>query len=217
MSRVVLEKGGRINLDKEAPGLTRVRLGLSWSPNGYDTGTEWDLDVSVFACAMNADGVPKLVNDDYFVFYNSCFRTEDGKTAFEDVSGNPKRGKPASPCLGIVHTGDNKTGQGAGDDESILVDLSRIDPRVDEISVVVTIHDWEKRRQNFGQVKDSAIRIYNHDTGEVLATYSLEDDFSTETAVQFGSLYKKNGAWLFKAIGAGFKKGLGDFLQVYSA
>lgn len=188
-----LEKGGRINLSKDVPALKRVRLGLGWSANAYDSGKAFDLDASVFVCKANADGHAKLISDEHFVFY-----------------GNLK-----SPDGAVVHAGDNRDGSASGDDESITVDLKRIAPEIDEISFVVTIYEAPERRQNFGQVKNSYIKLYDDESGKEIAKYSLEDDFSTETAVQFGSLYKKDGAWLFKAVGAGYKKGLADFVVAY--
>lgn len=185
-----LEKGGRFNLSKEAPGLTKVKLGLGWDANGYDTGHKFDLDVSIFGLGANG----KIVNNEHFIFYNQL-STKNGS---------------------IKHNGDNQTGNAAGDDETVDIDLSMLDPAVAEISVIVTIDKAAERGQNFGQVKNSAIRLYDGNNQTELANYNLEDDFSTETAVQFGSLYKKDGQWLFKAVGAGFKKGLADFVQVYT-
>ena len=193
MTTINLEKGGRINLSKEAPSLTKVRVGLGWDANAFDTGSEFDLDVSMFVCAPNAAGDAKLLSDSFFVFYNN-------KT---------------SPDGAVIHMGDSRKGEAAGDDETLTVDLAKLDARATELSVIVTIHDAVARRQNFGQVRNSYIKLYNDATGEVVAKYALEDDFSTETAVQFGSLYKKDGQWLFKAVGAGYKKGLGDFVAAY--
>lgn len=185
-----LEKGGRINLSKEK-GLTKVRAGLGWKPNGMDTGVEFDLDVSLFVCKLDASGEPKLISDEHFVFYNN----------------------KSTPDKSVLHSGDNRTGAGDGDDETIKVDLSKVD--ADEISVIVTIHKADERKQNFGQVSGSYIKLYNDETGEEIAKYALEDDFSTETAVQFGSIFKKDNEWLFKAVGAGYKKGLVDFVRKY--
>jgi len=185
-----LEKGGRFNLSKEAPTMTKVKLGLGWDANGFDTGVDFDLDVSVFG--LGASG--KIVNNDHFIFYN----------------------QPKTPNGSIVHTGDNRKGDAVGDDEGVDVDLSLLSADVTELSVIVTIDKATERKQNFGQVKNSYIRMVNADTGVELARYSLEDDFSAETAVQFGSLYKKDGQWLFKAVGAGFKKGLADFVTAYT-
>ena len=192
-----LEKGGRFNLSKEAPGLAKVKLGLGWDANGFDTGGSFDLDVSVFGLAANG----KLASDDHFIYFNQL-QTPNGS---------------------IKHNGDNQSGNAAGDDETIDVDLSLLDPSVTEVSIIVTIHKADERKQNFGQVKNSVIRLYDAAklaggdvAGATLAKYELEDDFSAETAVQFGSLYKKDGQWLFKAVGAGFKKGLGDFVKAYT-
>lgn len=182
-----LTKGGRINLSKEAPSLTKVRFGLGWEANAFDTGGKFDLDASLFLLNNG-----KLLSDNHFVFYNNT----------------------TSPDGSVKHQGDNRTGDAAGDDETIIVDLSKIDPNIDEISFIVTIHD-DTGKLNFGQVKNSYIKMYDDATGAELAKYSLEDDFSMETAVQFGSLYKKDGSWLFKAVGAGYKKGLADFVVIY--
>lgn len=190
---ISLVKGGRINLSKEHPSLTKVRVGLGWAPNGTDTGAEFDLDASLFVCKNDASGSPKLIADEYFVFY----------------------GNKTSPDGAVQHTGDNRTGDAAGDDETILVDLSKLNAAADELSFIVTIYEYDVRKQNFGQVGSSYIKLYNDETGAEIAKYSLEDDFSTETAVQFGSLYKKDGAWSFKAVGTGYKKGLGDFVTAY--
>ncbi len=192
-----LTKGGRIDLAKEDPGLNRVRVGLSWDINRTDTGAAFDLDVSAFGLKPDASGAPKLVGQDadFLVFYNNK----------QSVDG------------AIVHTGDNRTGDGQGDDESVTIDLTKLNPEVDEISFIVTIHDAANRRQNFGQVPRSSIRVYNDETGVKIAEYNLEEDFSSETAVQFGSLYKKDGGRVsaFKAVGAGYKAGLDAFVREY--
>lgn len=192
---ISLEKGGRINLSKEFPSLTKIRAGLGWDVNGFDTGTDFDLDVSLFLCGYDSNRQPKLLADNFFVFY-----------------GNTK-----SPDGAVVHSGDNKTGSGAGDDETVTLEFSKMDPRVEEISVVVTIHKAAERRQNFGQVSNSYIKLYDETTGAELANYALEEDFSAETAVQVGSFYRKDGGWSFKAVGAGFKRGLADFVRAYGA
>lgn len=188
-----LSKGGRINLSKSAPSLKRVRIGLGWNPNAFSTGQDFDLDASVFICKDSA-GSPILISDPHFVFYNNT-RDPEGAT---------------------VHSGDNRVGDSAGDDETVTVELSKLNPLATELSFIVTIHDAVARKQNFGQVTKSYIKLYNDETGEVVAQYSLEDDFSMETAVQFGSLYKNDaGEWLFKAVGQGYQKGLDDFVRVY--
>ena len=116
----------------------------------------------------------------------------------------------------VEHTGDNLTGEGEGDDESIHIDLTKIDPRATQIVFVVTIHKADERRQNFGQVHNSFIRVYNTATGEEILKYELEEDFSVETAVEFGRIYKRNGAWKFEAIGVGQKGGLAEYLNKYN-
>jgi len=180
-----------INLQKgqrqnlDAPKFT---VGLAWDTNSSTTGTAFDLDASVFILGENK----KLLSDDHFVFYNNL----------------------SSPNGAVTHTGDNQTGEADGDDEQIIVDLSKIEPNAAEICIVVTIHDAEERKQNFGQVRNSFIRIFDQ-TGDVLVKYELEEDFSIETAVEFGRIYKKNGQWKFEAVGMGMKGGLGDYVNKY--
>ena len=165
-------------------------VGLGWDTNQSDTGQDFDLDASAFILGENK----KIVSDEYFVFYNNL----------------------KSPDEAVEHTGDNLTGEGEGDDESIRIDLSKINSRATEICFVVTIHKADERRQNFGQVRNSFIRIYKTNTGEEIAKYELEEDFSVETAVEFGRLYKRNGTWKFEAVGIGYKQGLESFLNKYS-
>jgi len=181
-----------INLQKgqreniDAPKFT---IGLGWDTNSSSTGTSFDLDASVFLL----NDQKKLVSDENFVFYNNL----------------------VSPDGAVEHTGDNLTGDGDGDDEQIKVDLSKADPRVNEVCIVVTIHDAENRRQNFGQVRNSFIRIFDAATNEVILKYELEEDFSIETAVEFGRIYKREGKWKFEAVGMGMKGGLQDYLNKY--
>ena len=165
-------------------------VGLGWDTNQSDTGQDFDLDASAFILGENK----KILSDEYFVFYNNL----------------------NSPDVAVEHTGDNLTGEGEGDDESIRIDLSKINSRATEICFVVTIHKADERRQNFGQVRNSFIRIYKTNTGEEIAKYELEEDFSVETAVEFGRLYKRNGTWKFEAVGIGYKQGLESFLNKYS-
>lgn len=170
-------------------GLSKVGVGLGWDPN-EGTGHDFDLDASAFMLGDNK----KLPQDDFFVFYN-----------------NPK-----SPDGSVESSGDDLTGGNSdGDDETVTVDLSKIDPRIQEIVFTVTIHDYETRRQNFGQVRNSFIRIYNALTNEEIAKYELDEDFSIETAVEFGRLYKRNGEWKFEAMGIGHKGGLQYFVDKY--
>jgi tellurium resistance protein TerD len=182
-------KGERINLAKEAPGLQKAGIGLGWDVNSTDTGTAFDLDASVFMLGSNG----KIPQDEYFVFYNNL----------------------VSPDGAVKHLGDSRTGAGSGDDETIEIDLNAIDPAIAELIFVVTIHEADERRQNFGQVRNSFIRIYDPATSTEVAKYDLEEDFSRETAVEFGRLYKKNGEWRFHAVGQGYNAGLQSFVDKY--
>jgi len=181
-----------INLQKgqrENINAQKFTIGLGWDTNASSTGAAFDLDASVFILGANG----KLVSDQYFVFYNNT----------------------KSPDEAVIHTGDNLTGDGDGDDESITVDLSKINSAVKEICVVVTIHDADTRKQNFGQVRNSFMRIYDQSNTE-LVKYELDEDFSIETAVEFGRIYQKDGQWKFEAVGAGMKGGLEDYLKKYN-
>ena len=171
-----------INLEKGQRvnvNLPKFVVGLGWDANATSTGQDFDLDASVFVLGENK----KLLTDSHFVFYNNL----------------------TSPDGAVEHTGDNLTGAGDGDDESIKIDLSKINPNATELCFVVTIHDAENRKQNFGQVRNSFVRVYNPDTKEEILKYELEEDFSIETAVEFGRLYKRNGEWKFEAVGVGQK------------
>ncbi len=182
-----------INLEKGqrvAVELPKFTIGLGWDTNSSSTGNDFDLDASAFILGENG----KILADEYFVFYNNT----------------------VSPDGSVEHTGDNLTGEGEGDDESIHIDLTKIDPRATQIVFVVTIHKADERRQNFGQVHNSFIRVYNTATGEEILKYELEEDFSVETAVEFGRIYKRNGAWKFEAIGVGQKGGLAEYLNKYN-
>ena len=182
-----------INLEKGQRvnvDLPKFTIGLGWDTNNSSTGFDFDLDASVFMLGENK----KILADEYFVFYNNL----------------------KSPDGAVEHTGDNLTGEGDGDDESIKIDLTSINPQVSEIIVVVTIHKAEERKQNFGQVHNSFIRIFNTDTQEEILKYELEEDFSVETAVEFGRVYKKNGQWKFEAIGVGQRGGLQEYLNKYN-
>ncbi len=182
-----------INLEKGQRvnvNLPRFVVGLGWDSNSSSTGQDFDLDASVFILGENK----KILSDGHFVFYNNL----------------------VSPDGAVEHAGDNLTGAGDGDDESIKIDLSKINPSATEICFVVTIHDAESRKQNFGQVRNSFVRVYNPDTKEEILKYELEEDFSIETAVEFGRLYKKNDEWKFEAIGVGQKGGLEQYLNKYN-
>lgn len=179
-----LQKGQRENLD--APKFT---IGLGWDTNSSSTGTDFDLDASLFLLGDNK----KLISDEHFIFYNNLI----------------------SPDGSVEHTGDNLTGDGDGDDEQVKVDLSKIDNKVAEVCIVVTIHEAAARRQNFGQVRNSFIRIFDAVTNQEILKYELEEDFSIETAVEFGRIYKRDNKWKFEAVGVGMKGGLQDYLNKY--
>ena len=183
---ISLKKGARFNLTKEAPGLKKVYVGLGWDPNKTDSGSDFDLDASAFLLDENK----KIPSEKFFVFFNNL-KSEDGS---------------------VVHQGDNLTGDGDGDDEVIIVELDKVDPRIQEILFVVTIYEYEQRKQNFGQVANSYIRLLDENNKE-LAKYELEEDFSTETAIEFGRLYRKDGTWRFQAVGMGYNKGLEAFVN----
>jgi len=171
-------------------GLQKVGVGLGWNPNSQASAHPFDLDASAFMLAENG----KLVGSDFFVFYN----------------------QPTSPEGSVQSSGDNKDGEGEGDDENLFVNLSIVDSRVAEIIVVVTIHEAEDRRQNFGQIKNAFIRIFDQTNDSEICNYELDEDFSTESAVEFGRLYRRGGVWKFEAIGRGHNGGLATLLNLYS-
>ena len=185
---ISLQKGGNISLSKEAPSMTKMVLGLGWDVRATD-GSAFDLDASAFL--LNASG--KVRSDADFIFYNQA-KSADGS---------------------VEHTGDNRTGEGDGDDETIVVDLTRVPADVEKVAVAVTIHDAEARNQNFGQVSSAYIRCVNESNNTEVARYDLSEDASVETAMIFGEIYRHNGEWKFKAIGQGFKGGLGPLAQNY--
>lgn len=186
---VSLKKGERLNLSREIAGLSKVMVGLGWDTNSSDTGAEFDLDASAFLLDKNG----KVANERNFVFYNNL-QSADGA---------------------VNHTGDNRTGEGEGDDESIEIDFSKLSSDIGEIVIVVTIHEASQRRQNFGMVRNAFIRIVNQANSAEIAKYDLEEDFSTETAVEFGRLYFKDGEWRFNAVGTGFSDGLSGFCKKF--
>lgn len=180
-----LQKGQRIEI-----GLSKVGVGLGWDPN-ESTGFDFDLDASAFMLGSNK----KLPKDEFFVFYNNQI----------------------SPDGAVESSGDDTTGGNSdgGDDETLTVDLFKVDQSIQEIIFTVTIHEAETRKQNFGQVHNSYIRIYNAATNEEIARYDLDEDFSIETAVEFGRLYKRGNEWKFEAMGIGYKGGLQYFVNKY--
>ncbi|MGM3175813.1 TerD family protein [Dickeya lacustris] len=178
---VSLIKGGNVSLTKEAPTMNVAMAGLGWDARVTD-GTDFDLDSSVFMVGDNG----KVISDSSFIFFNN-------KT---------------STCGSVTHMGDNRTGEGEGDDEQLKIDLTKIPADVKKLVFAVTIYDAEARKQNFGMVNNSYIRIFNHDNGTEIARFDLSEDASTETAMVFGELYRHNAEWKFKAVGQGFSGGL---------
>ncbi len=185
---VNLVKGQKVDLTKGNAGLDKVIVGLGWDTNKYD-GDNFDLDASAFL--LGADGKVGTTND--FVYFN-----------------NKKDGSGA-----VVHTGDNLTGEGSGDDEQIIVELSKIPADVEKVAFAITIYDAENRLQNFGMVSNSFIRMVDAVTNEEMIRYDLGEDYSTETAMVLGELYRHNGEWKFNAIGSGYAGGLGSLANDY--
>jgi tellurium resistance protein TerD len=185
---ISLQKGGNVNLSKEAPGLKKIIIGLGWDPRATD-GAAFDLDGSAFI--LKNDG--KVRSDSDFIFYNNL-KSTDGS---------------------IVHAGDNTTGGGDGDDETISVNLVAVPADIDKVSLAVTIHDAEARKQNFGMVSKAYIRCLNGDGGAEIARFDLSEDSSVETAMIFGEIYRAGAEWKFKAIGQGFKGGLGPLAKSF--
>ncbi|MBF0257422.1 MAG: TerD family protein [Desulfamplus sp.] len=188
---VSLNKGGRLSLSKEAPGLSKIQIGLGWDERATD-GSEYDLDASVFL--LNSAG--KVRSDNDFVFYNNL----------KAING------------AVEHMGDNLTGGGDGDDEVVKINLKQLEseaPEVEKIAFVVTIHEAESRKQNFGQVNNAFIRIVNQDDNKELVRYDLSEDYSMETAMIFGEVYFKTGEWRFTAVGQGYAGGLAAVCKNY--
>jgi tellurium resistance protein TerD len=185
---ISLNKGGNVSLTKTDPNLVRILIGLGWDERATD-GASFDLDASAFL--LSASG--KVRGDHDFIFYNQL-KSSDGA---------------------VEHTGDNRSGQGAGDDESILVDLSKVAAEIDKIAVTVTIHEAQSRQQNFGQIANAFIRVLNQDTGIELVRFDLGEDYSTETAMVFGEVYRHGSEWKFRAVGQGYSGGLAAMCQQY--
>ncbi len=177
-----LSKGQKVSLTKDNPGLNNILVGLGWDVNAFDSGTSFDLDASVFI----ADASGKCPSDKEFIFYGNK----------EHTSG------------AVKHMGDNTTGEGDGDDEQIHIELNKVPDNLEKIAFTVTIYEAEQRHQNFGQVSNAYIRIIDEATGTELVRFDLGEDFSIETAVVVGELYRNNGEWKFNAIGSGFQGGL---------
>lgn len=184
---ISLQKGGRFNLSKNEPGLTKAMIGLGWE---VKPGQSLDLDASVFMLGSNL----KLPADEYFIFYNNL----------------------KSPDGSIQHTGDNRTGAGDGDDEMILFNMSKISSAVEEIVVTVSIHDALIRNHNFGLLDEAYIRIMDVDTKREILKYDLDALYPSDTDIEFGRLKKENGEWIFHATGLGSNKGLQGFVDIYA-
>lgn len=183
-----LSKGGNVSLSKTDPNLVRILIGLGWDERSTD-GVDFDLDASAFL--LTASG--KVRGDHDFIFYNQL-KSQDGS---------------------VEHTGDNRSGQGDGDDESVQVDLSRVSPQIEKIAITVTIHDAQARGQNFGQIANAFIRVVNQDNNIEIVRFDLAEDYSTETAMVFGEVYRHNGEWKFRAVGQGYAGGLAAMCQQY--
>lgn len=184
-----LSKGQKVDLTKGNPGLKNIMVGLGWDINTFDSGAAFDLDAAAFLLGENG----KCATDKEFVFYGNLAHS----------SGSVK------------HMGDNLTGEGEGDDEQIQVDLSKIPANISKIAFTVTIYDAESRRQNFGQVSNAFIRIVDESTNVEIIRYDLGEDFSIETAVVVGEIYRNNDEWKFNAIGGGFQGGLASLCNHY--
>ncbi|WP_369124304.1 TerD family protein [uncultured Intestinibacter sp.] len=182
MMAITLSKGQKVSLTKGNPGLKNIVVGLGWDTNKYDGGFDFDLDSAAFLLGEN----DKVNSDSDFIFYN-----------------NLKHSSGA-----VQHLGDNLTGEGDGDDEQVKLDLSLVPQNVNKIAFTVTIHEAQERRQNFGQVNNSYVRVVNADTNQELLKYELGEDFSIETAVVVCEIYRHNGEWKFNALGSGFEGGL---------
>lgn len=186
---ISLQKGQKVSLTKGNPGLKNVVVGLGWDVNQFDTGGDFDLDAAAF---MLTDA-GKVSGQEDFVFF----------------------GNLTHPSGSVQHMGDNLTGAGEGDDEQIKIDLTKVPENITKIAFTVTIYEPEKRRQNFGQINNAFIRIYNEDTGEEMLRYDLGEDFSIETAAVFGEVYKNGSEWKFNAIGSGYQGGLAALCVQY--
>lgn len=186
-----LSKGERISLEKVAPGLVEIFIGLGWDINATDTGGDFDIDASIFLL----DSSEKLISEQHFIFYNN-------KTS-------------PDPEQSIQQRGDNRTGAGEGDDEIIDVNLTTVPPEIAKMALTVTIHEADKRQQNFGQVSNAFVRIVNCQNEEEIIRYDLTEEFSIETALIMAELYRKDGEWRMNAVGAGYEGGLEALVARY--
>ncbi|MCI8422686.1 MAG: TerD family protein [Lawsonibacter sp.] len=182
-----LNKGQKISLSKEAPNLKVALVGLGWDVKQYDSGADYDLDASIFL--LDASG--KCAHDTDFVFYNNL------------------------SAGGVTHSGDNRTGEGEGDDEAITIEFDKVPAYVERIAITVTIYEAGSRGQNFGQVSNAYVRLVDTQSGAELLRYDLGEDYSTETAIVFAEIYRHNGEWKFSAVGSGFAGGLEALCKKY--
>ncbi|MEG5037156.1 TerD family protein [Microcoleus sp. AT3-D2] len=189
---VSLTKGQRVSLEKISPGLSEVFVGLGWDVKATDTGSDFDLDSSLFLLGANE----KLISDNHFIFYNNLTSPDPDKS--------------------VQHLGDNLTGAGEGDDEVIKINLKKVPNDVQKILVTVTIHEAQQRHQNFGQVQNAFVRLVNAQTQQEAVRYDLVEDYSIETALIMAELYRKDGEWRLNAVGAGYQGGLQALLDRYS-
>ena len=189
---VTLAKGQRVSLEKVAPGLTEVFVGLGWDVKAMDTGYDFDLDASAFLLGSNE----KIISDNHFIFYNNLTSPDSAKS--------------------VEHTGDNLTGAGDGDDEVIKINLPKVPAEVQKIVITVTIHDAAKRGQNFGQVENAFVRVVNAQTSQEVIRCDLVEDYSIETALIMAEIYRKDGEWRLNAVGSGYQGGLQALLDRYS-
>lgn len=186
---ISLVKGQKIDLTKGNPSLKKVIIGLGWDTNKYSGGFDFDLDASVFLLGTNG----RSNRDEDFIFYNNLKSRNDA----------------------VIHTGDNRTGEGEGDDEQIIVEFAKMPTDIDKMAVTVTIHEAVERGQNFGQVSNAYVRVVDADTNEEVLRYDLGEDFSIETALVVCELYRHNGEWKFSAVGSGFQGGLAALCRNY--
>ncbi|MDR3118443.1 MAG: TerD family protein [Mediterranea sp.] len=186
---IVLKKGGSINLQKEKPGINKITVGLGWDVNEGASPYQFDCDASVFILGENG----KLLADEYFIFYNN----------------------KVSPDGAVQHSGDNRTGEGEGDDETINIELSKLNPQAAQIVFAITIDQAEERKQDFGMIQNSFARVYNAETSEVLCQYILEEKFPGSNALIIGRFYKSDGQWIFEAFDLAYTEGLGGLVEYY--
>ena len=184
-----LVKGQKIDLTKGNPSLKKVIIGLGWDLNKYSGGKSFDLDASVFLVGSNG----RTNHDEDFIFYNNL----------------------ESRNKAVIHAGDNRTGEGDGDDEQIILEFDKMPADVEKMAVAVTIYEAMERGLNFGQVSNAFVRVLDEATGEELIHYDLGEDFSIETALVVCEIYRHNGEWKFSAVGSGFQGGLASLCQNY--